>query len=78
MIGMVLIFLYMSACSFNVFITDLPIFQRWLQPEGAYPLSNFVVGDIRAKHLDSGTKLKLKKHSKDSWDRLRDHSCQKL
>ena len=59
---MVLI-LYMGACSFNIFITDLPKFQRWFQPEGAYPLSNFVVGDVWAKHLDPGTKLKLKKRS---------------
>ena len=63
MIGMVLTLLYMGACSFNVFITDLPKFQRWLQPEGAYLLSNFVVGDIWAKLLDSGTKVKLKRRS---------------
>ena len=63
MIGMALTLLYMGTCSFNVFITDLPKFQRWLQPEGAYLLSNFVVGDIWAKLLDSGTKVLLAKEA---------------
>ena len=59
MIGLVLTLLYMGACSFKVFITDLPKFRRWLQPEGAYLLSNFVIGDIWAQLLDSGTEVKL-------------------
>ena len=63
MIGMVLTLLYMGVFSFSVFTTDLPKFQRWLKPEGAYLLSNFVAGDIWAKLFDSGIKVKLERCS---------------